>query len=451
MSNTLASITIGNTPPINPSTNAVWISTAKKDLRIPHSPNEHKVALAPGVGQGTQAGTTYTWESTAIQEPDVFYNPVLSRYEMYYSAFGGGIGHAWATSVEGPWTRTSSTGAANIAGIYHHTTYVEGTTIYLYGVDSATNLLVKCYTASTSTPQTLTLSGTVFNTTISGGILMGNFNVIFVDGVYRAFFDHSYNSQSWQEGIAECSTPTGTFAVKTPAMGTLLPTWFNGIGNAAGGGSKMFVENGEYVQYYHAIDRLTGGSSAPSSDGFIATAPDGINWTVQNQGNPILRRCHPYEVDQIADLMPVDMVGGGTHLFWSAIANVPSTSYIMHGQLSPQMKVWSGYEWQVINPAFDPLNPPQLRITPQKTAIYTASNLDDVSMDPGATANMAFTLPRASVGAQVRVVHSGTGAGTILVGCNASDTLLTGSAATLSTGQWAHYRCYVQNRWNRIA
>ena len=279
---------------------------------------------------------------------------------------------------------------------------------------------------------------------------MGNSCVIKLsDGTYRMFFEHAYNSQSWQSGIAECATVNGTYTLKTPTLSTLQPTWFNGVSNAGAGGMKVFYENGEYVAFYHAIDRRTGGSSQPASDGFMAISTDTINWVVQNEGNPIIRKAHPYEVEQIADLCPVDLVGGGTHCFWDAWDNIGGKAYIMHAQMSPSIMQWSGYEWQPVLRPFDPLNQAQLRRTILKTAAYVAVNLDDVIIDPAATANMDVTLPRAAINARCRINHVGVGAGTVLVGKNASDTL--SSAATLAAGESATYECFQELIWTRVA
>jgi hypothetical protein len=233
---------------------------------------------------------------------------------------------------------------------------------------------------------------------------------------------------------------------KTPSFGTLQPPYGGGLTNSTSVGANIFLENGEVVMFYHGGNR--NGDSI--SEGYVAASTDNENWSIQCGGNPLIRRVHPVEVDQVADLCMVDCVGGGTFGMWTAADNQTPAFSIMGGMSSPMWKQWDGLQWQQVMPTSDVLAAMKLR---SKATVTTANpsvkNLDDVLMDPGATADMAFTLPRAAAGARVRINHVGTGAGTILVGKNVSDSL--GSAATLSAGQSATYECFVAGVWNLVA
>jgi len=430
--NTNLLVVKGPTPPLDES--ALWLSTAKKHLRLSHAPSERRILLR----------ADQSWE-TRVSEPDAFWNETLGLYCIYYNA-GGPLGLATSPSIFGPWTKYQV--LANPA--VHHSTIVIGSTIYIFYIGSP-NTSVKLATAPLSDPSNVTLVGTVLTSAALGtSVEFGNSCVIELNGVYRMYIEYAAPSYGWQMAIAECATIDGTYTYLTAAVSSLQPSF--GTGSIVGGtngvsGMQVFRENGELVAWYHSSD-----SNEQGSEIYVATSPesDGFNWTIKNNGYPVIRRALPQEVDQAADPCVLELKGGGFEVLFDAYDNASGVCYITAAHLSPQFHEFDGNRWRPIMPSVDQLATGKLIHTQRRIAAYTAVHLDDVPMDPGATANMAFTLPRASVGSRVRVTHMGTGAGTILVGCNASDTILTGSAATLTTGQSATYECFYQGRWSRV-
>lgn len=429
--NTNVVVSKGPTPPQD--TSSLWLSTAKKHLRVPHAPAERRIFLR----------TTESWEGATSTEPFGFWNEALGLYCIYYNS-AGKIGLATCENILGPLTKYGP--LINPGARASH--LIVGETIYIFYIGSP-NTSVKLATAPLSDPTNITLVGTVLTSAAINNVEFGNVCPVVVGGVFRLYVEFAAPSWGWQMGVAECATVGGTYAFTSMALTSLQPAF--GTGSIVGGtngvsGAHVMHENGELTMFYHSSDTNEQGSKV-----FVATSPDtdGFNWTIQNNGYPIARTALVEEVDQIADPFVLELKDGGFELLCTIYDNATPAAYTVAMHLSPQFHEWDGQLWRPIMPSFDPFAQAALVHTQRRTAAYTAVHLDDVEMDPAATANMALTLPRAARGARVRVSHVGTGVGTILVGKHASDTLPVG--ATLAAGESATFECFVQTRWVKVA
>lgn len=416
----------------------LWLSTAKKHLRTPHSPAHHTRRME----------YDKSWENNIFSEPECFWNETLQVYCMYYHSNQKlGLAKTRGTSFEGPWVHSAS---AVIASSRHAGLYIENDTCYLTYVAAGALGSLLIASAPMSAPETITPIGTILLSSTFGATEFGNSCLVKVGSIYRLYFEYMTASYSWQSGIAECATLTGTYVVKSAGIPSLMPSFGTGNtipGNCTVSGINVYEENGEYVAYYHSNPVTSQGSCI-----FVATSPvgDGYNWTIQNNGYPIMRMALPSEVDQVADPCLVALRGGGYAMLFDGYDNASTKCYINSVPMSPSLRQYNGDEWQEVMPILDPISDMKLLNTQPQTTAYSAVNLDNVLIDPAATANMAVTLPRASYGAKVGVNHTGVGAGTVLIGCNASDTIL-GSATTLSTGQSARFECFTELRWSRTS
>jgi hypothetical protein len=302
------------------SPNPLEWSTLLKDLEFPDNPSRKNVALSPTLG----------WEGTALQEPNVWY--YNGAYHMYYTGGTSSprIGYATATTLNGPWTKNANpvlggTYGGYTNGAYHSSIYIEGTTINIYFVDSSDNSLLHHATSTLAAPGTVTVSGTTWALP-SGGTLWGNTSILKDGSSYIIAFECSTAANSWQTGLGTMTSPTSAISVSQFPCTSLRPN--AGNTTATPGGPALFKEGTKYVMYYHA-----GTSGSLPTYGYRATCStsDITTWTIDNNSYPIIDRSHPYEVDQVADLFPIqDAVTGRWCCFWTAFDNAGTyAGYIM--------------------------------------------------------------------------------------------------------------------------
>jgi hypothetical protein len=314
-------------PPAN--TPAVWLSNRLQDMTVSPDPGERAQILTAGGG----------FEGTVVQEPQVFYDG--GKYHMYYSCNGTTPRIAYAYCAGDPtvaanWVKPGAAslgqGTGGEAGkAYHSGVYVEGSTIYVTYTSDTT---IKYATANLSTPGTLTYQGVLLTLgQVSGSPTQFGNSRISKDGS-TYFLDYDCNADNWQTGYATASAVGGAYT-NVMTQGKLQSLWpgqpaagglYNGSPVAQGGNVHIVKEGTGWVAYYHAGPKVIG--SIPT-DGYKATSTDRQVWTPLHNGLPFMRRAAFAEVDQVADLCPVQGPSGSWYLFTTAYWNAAAKAAIM--------------------------------------------------------------------------------------------------------------------------
>jgi hypothetical protein len=68
-------------------------------------------------------------------------------------------------------------------------------------------------------------------------------------------------------------------------------------------------------------------------------------WTITDNGEPLVRRAHRYEVDQVADPFVVRGPGDTTYLFWEGADNRTTAFQMMVAPMQPALQQWDGTSW----------------------------------------------------------------------------------------------------------
>jgi len=436
--NSYATVYVGPNPPPKVDEYALWLSTALVDLTVSPAPGDRFAAITP----------TLSWESTAVQEPSVWFANGL--WNMLYTGgpgAGGGtayIGYASAPSPYGPWTKAGTQviggGQGGYAsGVAHGSMYREGDTLYYIGVKLPTNVF-GMWSASVSAPTVWTFVADILGLP-STTTQMGNCYLIKEGSSYTLFFEALYQSQ-WQSGYATCDTISGAYAVASFPTPSLWPQ-----GNlATGSGQSVVVENGQYVGFFHSGPQ---NNNDVPTEGYRATSYDKVNWSIDLGGLPYIRRMAAQEIDQVADLEPAQDDKGNWWMFWSAASNHDSQFRVMASPMLPTLKRWGGNAWYPALAMPSPAGGPDYNYPPVfKTVAYTALNRDDVPVNAAGGA-ITITLPAANIGAFVRVHNvSPSGTNTVTVSAGAGDAVI-GTNAALGVGTSATYRCYIAGCWSR--
>lgn len=321
--------------PVSPAVGDVWLSSRVIDSKIDPSPSGRvAVKVSPG------------------QEPSVWFANGL--YNMIYT-HGPQFRYGSATNPMDPasWTFAGSaflgSGAGGFAnGVGHSGVFIEGSTLYLYFVDTTANT-VRVATAPITTPTVWTVSGTVLMTAISGNPF-GNLFVVKDASTYRLFVEYLKTvtmpgdgvTVPWQTGMATSSSPTTAFTLQIDAYATLRP--FNGVGPGGSVSGCWIAKEGEtWVMFYH------GGSWARSlpNDIYRATSTNLAtdSWVPTDQGLPVVRRAADVEVDQVADPFVCVGPGGTAYLFWEGYDNRTQASVLMCSPFQPTLMRWDGVRW----------------------------------------------------------------------------------------------------------
>lgn len=452
----LATIWHGNTPPANPTSDLLWLSSSLLDARPMAGVDDRSIVLNATVG----------WEGTGLQEPTVWYNTATNQYNMLYAGnfTTARIGFASAPHPKGPWTKFSGNpviggGAASFANnAYHGTIYIEGGTLYFYFVDATANTTINVATSTMANPTVWTTSGlgnpvvsTFFNTSSFGSPRVFKL----APSSYVMFLEAAYDSAAFQMTMLTATNPLGPWTVLNYPMYTLWPNPQVNQGATNGGiygtvsGAQVFQEGNTFIMYYH------GGADNPygAYPTFVyrayTTDPALMNWTVDLVNQPFIRQVKVDETEQIANVAMVQDPGQGWWAFYGSNNNEGFTvGNINVMRLQQTLKQWDGVQWSPIvqvptgnGYALD------LYQTAVLTAAYIAVNQDEVNIDPGTTANMAVNLPRAAANAVVRINNVGNGTGSVLPTATGGDAITSGAVA-LTKGQSGIYRCKYPGRWN---
>lgn len=414
MSAAAPSIAVGQTPPAD--TSVLWLSTSHKDMRLSQSSGDKKYILQPSV----------TWEGLALQEPSVFtYNGL---WWMFYTGGNAGAqyqGLAYASNPQGPWTKVAGNpvlgnGAGGQSGtVFHTNVYIEAGTLYCYYPDPSNNgkwALATCPLTSLPAP-TWTLVGDVFTVLSPITGVQGN-SFVFKRGTGDYVFMYEANWLNYQMGVATGTSPSGPFTHQAIPIPTLRPTFYNNnlvslaIQN---GGPFLFRDpDGTYVLYYHA------GPNGRPTAGYRAFSTDLVNWTIDLNGQPFLRRTTNQEIDQTSDLSVVQAPNGGQSwaCFWSALENVPSfVGGIMYAPLLPVLKWFDGNQWVTALSTPDTSAPkPEFVSNFVATSNFTTTTVgSDVAITGLALTYTPQFMARAQIRMRIKVSSSAAGSVTAKV------------------------------------
>jgi hypothetical protein len=204
---------------------------------------------------------------------------------------------------------------------------------------------VRVATASLTNSTSWTTVGAVYSTAPEGA---GNQFVIKEGSTYYLFYERM-SAASWSTGVATSSSPTGPFTSQRYPIMSLQPTGtnlFSAIGIWIG------KEGSTFVAYFHSGPNQVGLPTAI----YRATSPSLLadSWTISNQGQPIVRRAAPGEVQQIADPFVAKGPGGTSYLVWEGFNNAqPGQGTIYMSPLQPVTKQYDGAYWHVVQSGFD--------------------------------------------------------------------------------------------------
>lgn len=265
------------------------------------------------------------------QEPSIYRQG--GKFRMLYNLPGAGIMYRDCPdgddpTVPGNWSAPASAG---LAGLSHQSVYLEGDTIYLYGVD-VTNENIRVATANVSdwtvwTLQTAPVMTAPIGTqpsSHSGNTYLvkrgeGDY-VMFVEANWQGTYEGATIGM-WQTWVATGASPTGTFTKVRP--GILESVRPLGVGMC--GGPSVYREDDQWVMVFH-------GTSSPGAviptEMYRAVNRGELTadtWEVLNNGHPWFRRAHKVEVDQVADGVVVDGPNGTLYEFHSGNQN-PNTA-----------------------------------------------------------------------------------------------------------------------------
>lgn len=457
MSNSNVVVAVGDTPPANPIPGVtLWLSTALADARIPAHPGETSVVIDNG---------------SSVQEPNVW------EYQGVVHALvnEGGVQVLYtAPAPDGPFTSQGTVlgggQGGEASGAVHAGLYTEGSTPYLFYTQTGATT---CWlaTASMAAPKVWTKQGAVLqksNGFLAGLSQFGNFSAHRTfDGRFRLLAEGVWGGgkDSWISTLFEGAGPQaggaftnigllhsldvgqvyGVTAPPKATSGQLEGYLYN---YSCG---PVTLENGQYVQIYHAGPVSTTEGFA-GTDIYRATSRDGKVWTPDLGGYPLHARTDiRWEIDQCADPYHV-RIGGVWWIYWTAASNRNGRFVIKAAAMQPTLKIYDGYKWRPVS-GMAPDSAGQnrnLRHRARMTWYYDQPVLpfDDLAIDPKATLNQTVPMPPASIGTEVRYAHVGDASGTFIPTPLAGDAVL-GSNPAVTTGQMVRYKCYKQGYWSR--
>lgn len=322
----------------------VGLGTLWSQMQVSPAPADRHVIIDNGVGEGN-------W----IQEPQLWVH--AGRLHMLYSA-SGGIRHAVCAVDADPldaasWIKSgvvigSGTGGET-GGAAHAGIYIEGDTLYCYYMPSGTQHL-DVATADLDNPTAFTRVGNVLTPPVGTQVPLANpFLLKLGEGSYAFYFEASMIGPSftWQTGRAVGTSPLGPFTDPIIPLPGLSPN----PGKATTSNLHVIAENDGYVGFFHSGWGEFQVSTVRPTVGYLASSADGITWKVEDNGYPLVRLAHAGEVDQVADLFPVEYEGE-RYLFWSANYATLSRGKILGTRLQrPFAKVAAAGQQQIAGAA----------------------------------------------------------------------------------------------------
>lgn len=433
-------INFGATPPANPDDSTLWLSNSLKHVLPSQTQNKRTVVIS----------ADQTFEGTVCQEPSVEY--FGGKYHMFYTGGAAAVsqlGYATADYPSGPWTKQGAVFGMGLGGesssCPHGFLYCEGDDMYYYYVNN-TNEQIRVAHAVKSAPTVWTYVGAVLSDTQGLSDSWGN-PCVYKDGdKYVMLIENSLGFASWQMGLAEGASPTGTFnRTHIQSINLRNPNLFTGqTGNTRGtvSGAWLAKEGDEFILYYHQSPLSDGVSAALPTDGYRASSTDLMQWVLLDEKRSFFKRELAVEVDQIADLHLCKGENEQWWMFYTAASNIDNVFYICCTPLMPQLMRYTGQgKWEPISAPEFPLPDLPAQITSQTIA---AKRTTPFNTTAGA---LTATLPRASVGNWCKVANIGTGANALTLAPQSTDTIV-GGRTSVALGYSATLRCYKPGLWS---
>lgn len=336
-------VTAGQTTPL-------WWSTRVKDMTVSPAASDRIPVLTTG---NPQESSVYV-DSTG-------------KFHMIFTQ-SGAIRHSSCPAGSDPLVTANWSAPVAIIGNPAVATYtgnpgrsgvlVEGTTLYIYFGETssatASNVYVATATATNPEADTAILGGatpTSLRTKLAGEDWFGN-KCVFKDGAtYRMFLDvlfqvayHGVTTSDWFSTQSTSTTPTGAFTRQlfagAPILQSLRPG--DGAGDKGTGYVGQIVKEGTtYTAVFHGREHL--GTSPDSIYRATTTDLATDSWTIDPE--PLMRRAHRREIDQVADPSFVTTTSGVTYMFWEAYDNGSSVSQLMGTRMLPRLMRYDGANW----------------------------------------------------------------------------------------------------------
>jgi hypothetical protein len=299
--------------------------------------SDRRVLLSPGTSSFHKGGSK---NEGALQEPTVWQDTTVpkgdpKRWNMLYSGGWTTIYTGWQTAPtpRGPWTdrglvlgngKGGASGQAARNTVYYDAEApVEERLTVFYSDAQVGNRVIQV--AQGADPASLVYKG-VAASPPSGVQGFDNSAVLKDDdGTYVMMVEGTTNAApgNYVMGIAKSNKLLGPYTV------TQFPVAGLGFGKMYGG-PVLFKRNSVYVLWFHAgfAQRGSANQFILPTEGVRATSADLVNW--KQPPSPIIKRAHPYEVDQVADVFVVKDDVGHVHLYWTANDNENQRGYIMY-------------------------------------------------------------------------------------------------------------------------
>lgn len=390
------------TPPQSPEVGQLWYSSAFEHLRAPRSLAHRSVVF-------TKTGA---WEGQALQEASVWI--AGGHFKALFTA-GLGLGFASCPLASDPtdpasWSRPATYPTPVVSGAKHASIYVEGDIIHLYYTDAATSAGIWHATAALADAVPAFGTATQVLTLPAGSNVFGNTFVVKDGTTYRMMVEHKATGTGrWQQGWASASNPAGPWAIEVNTLQSLWPE----ANRQGSGGAWLTQENGKWVLWFHSSWNWNG---LLPSDIYRATAPvlGADNWTLTDNGQPVITRRAAHEVDQVADVELIRAPDGAAYAFWTGMHNrgAQFVGAISCARLLPTMLRWDGARWA---PAEEPDEPGYSIVdtgrprTAMVTADFTNSTADGVTWVSIPGANVTHRNSGPDVEVEFRTACSASG------------------------------------------
>lgn len=410
----IANIYIGQQPPKAPGANTRWISQSHQHMRIPMGPADRKQLF------GTAGGTTGL---AAAQEMNIWWNPLLSRYEATMNISSAQY-FAYANSPVGPWStpvKVLGTGTGGEASNAQQcTSYVEGNFLYLLytvGGGTGTVKMVRSPLPTAASPNlSFTALGNLIVATIGVPSGVGSNRLIKhpVTGKYYLFVE----SQGTGTSLWMSSGATSPEDLISASPLTLRVQQFAGTFRVPKGPRTLksfgriwpiVEDDGTWIIYGHSTSPLLGSGGAVERWVSKDSGDIPANWILDAQ-SPFLERQTPLEIDQIADFQALKGANDKWFSFWTGLNNNNfSAGNIFVSPFIEPIMGFDGADWTPTMLQSQPLVETGFVITDEiGGSEYTASQArEEVWNEQVGNSGGAYRFPYASQGSRLKVANAG--------------------------------------------
>lgn len=428
----LASIYIGQKPPVNPTASARWISQSHAHMQIPCGPNDRLPII------GNAAGN-----SSATQEVNPIFNTTTSRWEALVNTTAGQY-FCYSQNAAGPWSVASTQCLGNGNGgesgqAIQARTILENGILYCYYMTNRDSF-AKVWLASTPMPITavtnLTFTSLGFIATRRTSVSGSNFIIANPAGGYLMFGEDGGLTLQSSIAASVAGMVASPFTVTNPSLQSAVIQYNGPYVLDAGQFRKVYerpfvvYEDGLWIMYIHSpigVDSTTYVTRWTCRDAGIP-----INW-VQDKVFDFLRPMHTVEIDQIADFTAAQGPNERWWAFWTAASNPEARFTIMAAPMRETMMAFDGSAWTPTMAQTDPrADLGYKKIDYVRQNPYNATNSEDVVLDTFSSAKVVV-MPRASGHARLKITNSPSAVPGFDVTLNplvATDTISSGNPIT---------------------